>query len=244
MSPGWSKREAGRFTEEMKFLIVAGMFFTVGVFCLSTFFLTGIEDTVDDENWSSDNPLIIQYKKPKLHPLTNLEDGDVIYIEYKADGPVDVMVDDLDNCYRYIAEHDSFNPYDLPPEAYKVREGRSGTLKVNVTSDEVGIVFQKTLYSGYEEVNLQYKVTSPDHYSSACLIIGLMFFIGGTALVVIHFMQKKKQRRFEPMDTDDDLGYIDTGEEDDSVDVAKRRGKGGGKKKGKGKGKKGKGKKK
>jgi len=236
------KRERKRFADEMKFLIVAGLFFAAGLFLIGTFFFTGVDHTVDDENWPDDNPLVIQKGTPKIHPLTNLEKGDVIYIEYRASDVVDIMVDSLKNCTRYIEEHASYESYDLPPEAYKVRAGVSGKFKVTVNSSEMGIVFQKSPYSGSSKVDLHYKVTYPDHFVSSCLIIGLMFMVGGAALVVIHFLRAKKQRRYEPLEPERDTvaGGMERSRpmpQDEPGKGKKGKGKKGGKK---GKGKKGK----
>jgi hypothetical protein len=189
------RKEVKTFLDQTKFLLFAGLFFTMGLFLLLSYFVADVDTSVDE------GMVLVRYANPVLFPIENLNIGDEIYIELDSDDYVDVIVDTKDNCINYKYHHDDFDPFLLGPESYKAQHVLDVTLKTKANHSEMGVIFQKTPKTGFDKTEINFKIVYPDHYTgNFCLIVGVMFVISGLAMAVIHFYRTRKSRRFEPIE--------------------------------------------
>lgn len=191
------RRQVMDFLNATRFLLFAGLFITVGVLFIVTYTTTDIDRVTPSKE------IDLIYKRPHIIKIPDLKEGDEIYIEITAEKQIDVMVADLDMCVKYIEGHDDFEPYALPESAYKIKAGTDETVKVLIDEDvgDVGVIFQRTLATGYDPINVKYKVSYPNHtVKTFCIPIAVILIAGGVALLGLHFYWARKRSRFEPME--------------------------------------------
>jgi hypothetical protein len=201
------RAEVTSFVDATKFLLVAGLFLTVGLFLILGYVFTDV-----GQNERGDTITVLA-NTPVLFTLEDLESGDDVYIQVSSSNYVDVLVDNIGDCRNYVDKHDAFNPATLPQSAYKAIKVTDETIKVTVNGSfdsqdgyySLGIVFQKTPYTGYDPTDLTFTISFPDHMSQdMCIPVGVLFIAGAVALAVIHVYMARKNKQFEPLDEDKD----------------------------------------